>query len=77
MESVLAKVAKKQKEKESRQVSLLMFAPMDEETGQGGIGFTCHENSLPEWVEEEKINFEKEALGFYLTSHPCRRIRQI
>lgn len=72
MESVLAKVAKKQKEKESRQVSLLMFAPMDEETGLGGIGFTCHENSLPEWVEEEKINFEKEALGFYLTSHPLQ-----
>lgn len=72
METVLAKVAKKLKEKESKQVSLLMFAPMEDEQSTGGMGFVCSEQSLPEWTEEEKINYEKEALGFYLTSHPLQ-----
>lgn len=72
MDTVLAKVAKKLKEKESKQVSLLMFAPVDEDMGSGGIGFVCPEQSLPEWTEEEKINYEKEALGFYLTAHPLQ-----
>src|SRR6185436_10132907 len=26
--------------------------------------------SLPDWPEREKLNNEKEVLGFYLTSHP-------
>lgn len=72
METVLAKVAKKLKEKESKQVSLLMFAPVENENSSGGIGFVCSEQNLPEWTEEEKINYEKEALGFYLTSHPLQ-----
>lgn len=72
MDTVIAKVAKKQKEKESKQVSLLMFAPVDDDSSLGGVGFECPENRLPEWTEEEKINYEKEALGFYLTSHPLQ-----
>lgn len=72
METVLAKVAKKLKEKESKQVSLLMFAPLEDDQSTGGMGFVCSEQSLPEWTEEEKINYEKEALGFYLTSHPLQ-----
>lgn len=72
MDTVINKVAKKQKEKESKQVSLLAFAPMDDDMNLGGIGFECPEKSLPEWGEEQKINYEKEALGFYLTSHPLQ-----
>jgi DNA polymerase-3 subunit alpha len=29
--------------------------------------------SLPEWPEREKLAFEKEALGFYLSGHPFER----
>lgn len=72
METVFAKVAKKLKEKESMQASLLTFAPMEDDQNSGGIGFVCTEQNLPEWTEEEKINYEKEALGFYLTSHPLQ-----
>jgi DNA polymerase-3 subunit alpha len=35
--------------------------------------FTLEE--VPEWDLDEKLNFEKEALGFYLTDHPIRRFR--
>ncbi|MDX1968131.1 MAG: DNA polymerase III subunit alpha [Planctomycetaceae bacterium] len=29
---------------------------------------------MPEWSHREKLNFEKEALGFYLTSHPLTEV---
>lgn len=29
---------------------------------------------VPEWSHREKLNFEKEALGFYLTSHPLTEL---
>jgi len=31
---------------------------------------------VPPWDLDEKLNFEKEALGFYLTDHPMRRFRK-
>ncbi len=30
---------------------------------------------IPDWNWEEKLNFEREALGFYLTDHPLRKYR--
>ncbi len=30
---------------------------------------------VPEWDIEEKLRFEKEALGFYLSDHPVKRLR--
>ncbi len=30
---------------------------------------------VPEWSEEEKLNFEKTALGFYLSGHPLKTYR--
>uniref|UniRef100_A0A7C4QR44 DNA polymerase III subunit alpha n=1 Tax=Schlesneria paludicola TaxID=360056 RepID=A0A7C4QR44_9PLAN len=30
---------------------------------------------LPEWTHREKLNYEKEALGFYLTSHPLAEVK--
>lgn len=31
---------------------------------------------VPEWSLDEKLNFEKSALGFYLTEHPLKRFRK-
>ncbi len=75
MENVTSRTAKKQKEKESKQVSMLMLAPVVEEKPQGGIGFDCPESIISEWNEEEKLKYEKDALGFYLTSHPLQYFR--
>ncbi len=32
---------------------------------------------VPEWALEEKLNFERQALGFYLSDHPLRRYRAL
>ncbi|MGC8872424.1 MAG: DNA polymerase III subunit alpha, partial [Caldimicrobium sp.] len=32
---------------------------------------------VPEWTFEEKLNFEKQALGFFLSDHPLRKYRSL
>jgi DNA polymerase III subunit alpha len=34
------------------------------------------DEAVPEWGDEEKLRLEKEALGFFLSSHPLLRYRQ-
>ena len=46
-----------------------------EENQASGIGFSCEEESISEWDEDQKLRFEKEALGFFLTSHPLQPYR--
>ncbi len=69
LETVVAKAQKKAKEKASNQMSLLTMLP-HVETAQSGIGFDCPEASIAEMEQSEKLRMEKEALGFFLTSHP-------
>ena len=76
LDAVVARAQKKLKEKQSNQVSLLAFAPAVEEKPVSGIGFACPEQDTEEWDEEQKLRFEKEALGFFLTSHPLQPYRQ-
>jgi DNA polymerase-3 subunit alpha len=40
------------------------------------VASTFKMEEVPEWTLEEKLNFEKEALGFYLTDHPLKRYRK-
>jgi len=62
-------------EKERGQVSLF---------GMLGGGGAPHPGPLParrgegtsEWPEEEKLRFEKETLGFYITGHPLNKFNQ-
>ncbi len=70
LDMAVAKAQKKQKEKQSSQVSLLAFAPPVQETPLPGVGFVCDEANMPEWEAEQQLAFEKESLGFYLTGHP-------
>ncbi len=81
LDGVVARAQKKAKEKESNQASLLALAPPTEATPLPGIGMDCPEAAMPEWENDEKLRFEKEALGFFLTSHPLqpfsREIRRI
>jgi DNA polymerase-3 subunit alpha len=32
---------------------------------------------IPEWTDKEKSNYEKEVLGFYLTSHPLQEFAEV
>ena len=76
LEGAVARAQKRIKDKASNQASL--FSIMGEVTleVQPGLGFDCPEQDLEEWGDDIKLAFEKEALGFYLTSHPLEHYRQ-
>ncbi len=69
LDTLVAKAQKKAKDKASNQISLLSMTPQIEMV-QKGIGFDCPENNIAEMEQSEKLRCEKEALGFFLTSHP-------
>lgn len=75
LDSVVAKAQKKAKDKDSNQVSLFTMIA-EEPKVIGGIGFECEEQTLEEFDDEQKLRFEKDALGFYLTSHPLQPFRR-
>lgn len=58
-----------QDERESAQVSL--FATAEIAKGNGNSSGQLPE--IREWDEKLRLNFEKEALGFYITGHPLGR----
>ncbi|EPR43895.1 DNA polymerase III, alpha subunit [Desulfovibrio sp. X2] len=69
MERVHAQGQKKQKEKDSGQMSLMGL--LDEKPAcLPGLGLSCEEQTMEEWPDDEKLRFEKDALGLYLSSHP-------
>lgn len=57
-----------QRAAEKRKGQTGLFDDVEEETTGGAInqGLT----DVPEWPETERLKFEKEALGFYISSHP-------
>nr|WP_296985557.1 DNA polymerase III subunit alpha [uncultured Desulfovibrio sp.] len=81
LDLVVARAQRKAKDKSSNQVSLLAMAPVAESAPQPGIGIDCAEAATPEMADEDKLRAEKDALGFFLTSHPLqpyvREIRRL
>ena len=72
LDITVARAQKRARDKASNQVSLLAMAPQVEAAPQPGIGFDCPEAGMPEMDEDLKLKAEKEALGFFLTSHPLQ-----
>ena len=62
---------KRAEDKNSGQLSLMALAPVPK-SKTSGLGMSCEEASVPEWEHQELMAREKEALGFYLTSHPLK-----
>ena len=60
---------KRAADKNDGRLSLLSLVP-DKPKPTTGLGLSCPEATLPEWLHEEMMAHEKEAIGFYLTSHP-------
>jgi DNA polymerase-3 subunit alpha len=68
LDDALERGARLQKEKEEGQINL--FAAMAEtDAGPPAIRWP----DVPEWRESQRLNYEKEALGFYITGHPLAR----
>jgi DNA polymerase-3 subunit alpha len=61
-----------QRDKLSGQISL--FAMVESENGQAHNKVEIP--SLPEWSDQEKLSFEKETVGFYITGHPLDDFRE-
>lgn len=71
-EIVLAKAQKSARSQSSPQASLMAFSPKEKFAVLPGVGLDMPEANLPELPDDEKMRAEKEALGFFLTSHPLQ-----
>jgi len=52
------------------------FSTLFKQTALLSLDKTFNLEDVPEWGLPEKLNFEKEALGFYLSDHPIRKFRK-
>jgi DNA polymerase-3 subunit alpha len=77
LEKAVAYGQKRAKEKACGQLSML---DMMGGSGNGGlpgcVDLMREERELPEWPDDEKLKLEKEALGFFLSSHPLLAYRR-
>ncbi|MDR0826722.1 MAG: DNA polymerase III subunit alpha, partial [Desulfovibrio sp.] len=74
LDETVSKAQKKNKNKQNGRISMLSMLP--ETASEPGIGYACPENSIEEWDNADMSRFEKEALGFYFTSHPLQPFRR-
>ncbi len=73
-DTVIEKAQKKQKGSPQDGMSLFSLIPAEKIQADKlpGVGILGEGASMPEFPEEEILRFEKENLGFYLTSHPLQ-----
>ncbi|MFO7875694.1 MAG: DNA polymerase III subunit alpha [Desulfovermiculus sp.] len=73
LDRVVAKAQKTHKDKSHGQLSLLSMVPASAQSAaeaQNGIGMNIPDSDIHEWSEEDRLRFEKENLGFFLSGHP-------
>ena len=75
LEPAMQRGQKRQKDRESGQTSLFNLMPQAPAATQPGLGFDYPEGT-EELSHEAMLAFEKEALGFFLTSHPLQPYRR-
>ncbi len=76
MDMVIVRSQRTARHKNHGRPSLLSLVKTKPTSIVSGLGISCPENDLPEYVEDEKLKIEKEALGFYLSGHPLFPFRQ-
>jgi DNA polymerase III alpha subunit len=64
--------AQRVKDEKERGQSSLFAGPLPAARGEG----VRRAGEGPEWPEEEKLRYEKETLGFYITGHPLNKYRE-
>ncbi len=69
IDGALAQATAKARDRDAGQASLLdMLGPMDPVTKKSGT--TSKATSVPDFTLREKLGYEKELLGFYISGHP-------
>ncbi|WP_461208795.1 DNA polymerase III subunit alpha [Desulfocurvus sp. DL9XJH121] len=74
LERVVAMAQKRAKERDSGQMSLMGMVGM-EMPSLPGLGISVDGPEVEEWPDDELLRLEKEALGFFLSSHPLLTYR--
>jgi DNA polymerase III subunit alpha len=69
MDRVVATAQKSAKDSTRGQLSLMALVP-ETPCKLPGLGLETGETAMEDWEDEERLVFEKEALGFYLSGHP-------
>ena len=75
LEEAMSKAQKKSRAADAGQASLFNLIPR-EEALKPGVGWDGPEKDTPEWDDEVKLTYEKESLGFFLSSHPLLPYRE-
>lgn len=75
IERAVQSAAARQRDKQRGQMNL--FGGDESQGGDAGVdaGITMLPD-VPAWTNREQLNYEKEALGFYLTSHPLTELAE-
>ncbi|MCF8040318.1 MAG: DNA polymerase III subunit alpha, partial [Desulfohalobiaceae bacterium] len=78
LDKIVATAQKKKKEKSSGQLSLLSIMEKEEPrpVKPCGLGLDLPEAGLEEWTDEERLKYEKEALGCFISGHPLLRFEE-
>src|SRR6202020_2193122 len=69
IDGALAQASAKARDRDAGQSSLLdLLGPMEPVVKKSGT--SAKANGVPEWSLRERLGYEKELLGFYITGHP-------
>jgi DNA polymerase-3 subunit alpha len=69
IDGALAQATAQARDRDAGQASLLdLLGPMEPATKKANAA--AQANGIPEWPARERLNYEKELLGFYVTGHP-------
>ncbi|MDX2194173.1 MAG: DNA polymerase III subunit alpha, partial [Gemmatimonadales bacterium] len=70
LDQLLAEAQLAQQERDAGQASLFGEAPVEARPARGGLP------DVPPWTEQERLQKEKELLGFFISGHPLERFRR-
>jgi DNA polymerase-3 subunit alpha len=76
LEGSMTQAQKRKEEKEVGQNSLFGMFGGGAPKAEPAPATRADGSSVAEWPEEEKLAFEKETLGFYITGHPLNRYKE-
>jgi len=71
LDQAMSRAQSSQRDRQSGQISLFAALP---KAAQGATNIELPD--LPEWEEKEKLAYEKETVGFYITGHPLDNFRR-
>ncbi len=80
LDKVIAKAQREEKAKRQKRLSLIASASEKNKNINKelkGLGIDIEDVDLREWDEEEKLRYEKEYLGFFLSGHPLLKFKHL